>query len=154
MKAMIRPATVHDAAILADLHRQCFDPGWIRESFAELLSDGATFGFLGRTGSAAFDAFVLARAVAGEGEILSLATLPAARRQGLARLLLNAAVGEIGRRGGRALFLEVAEHNRAALRLYESTGFVRVGARPAYYSTSTAPPAGALILRREIAAPE
>jgi ribosomal protein S18 acetylase RimI-like enzyme len=74
--------------------------------------------------------FLLARQIAsGEREILNLAVAPAERRRGVARKLLNAELARI--RG--AWFLEVRESNLAALALYESTAFQRVGKREAYY---------------------
>jgi len=74
--------------------------------------------------------FLLARQIApGEREILNLAVAPAERRRGVARKLLDA---ELARTRG-AWFLEVRASNVAALALYESTGFQRVGKREAYY---------------------
>lgn len=65
-----------------------------------------------------------------EAEILNIAVHPSARRRGVARALLlrllDVLVGDI--------FLEVRASNLAAIQLYESLNFVRVGIRPAYYS--------------------
>jgi ribosomal-protein-alanine N-acetyltransferase len=47
--------------------------------------------------------------------------------------LLAALVDEARRRGARALFLEVADDNTAARRLYAARGFVQVGRRANYY---------------------
>ena len=64
-----------------------------------------------------------------EAELLNLAVDPASRRRGVASALLtalsNAATG--------SLFLEVAEPNVAAIRLYEHHGWVRNGLRKGYY---------------------
>ena len=77
--------------------------------------------------------FVLARVVADEAEILTLAVDPHRQGQGAGHLLLQAAMGEAQRRGAVAIFLEVAPSNAAALALYGSAGFVQVGRRPRYY---------------------
>lgn len=65
-----------------------------------------------------------------EAEILNIAVHPSARRRAIARTLLlrllDALVGDV--------FLEVRASNLAAIQLYESLNFVRVGIRPAYYS--------------------
>ncbi|WP_376087518.1 GNAT family N-acetyltransferase [Roseomonas sp. CCTCC AB2023176] len=87
--------------------------------------------------------FVLARAVAGEAEVLTIAVLPERRRAGLGWSLLVAAVAEAGRRGAAALFLEVSEANAAARALYARAGAVEVGRRRRYYVDGT----DALVLR-------
>jgi ribosomal-protein-alanine N-acetyltransferase len=61
---------------------------------------------------------------------LNLAVDPPARRKGVAlRLLEHALKGQQG-----LYFLEVRESNTAAIALYESIGFQRVGVRKNYYS--------------------
>ena len=77
--------------------------------------------------------FMLARVVADEAEILTLAVDPRRQGRGVGRLLLQAAMGDARRRGAVAMFLEVAPSNAAALALYGSAGFVQVGRRPRYY---------------------
>ncbi|MCC6261937.1 MAG: ribosomal protein S18-alanine N-acetyltransferase [Bryobacterales bacterium] len=75
-----------------------------------------------------------------EAEILNLAVHPSARRRGIARAilleLLNMLQGEV--------FLEVRTSNRAAILLYESLHFARVGIRTSYYSN---PGEDAIVLR-------
>jgi ribosomal protein S18 acetylase RimI-like enzyme len=48
----------------------------------------------------------------------------AARRSGLGRALIEAAVGRARQRGCRRIELDVNEENHAALALYEASGFV------------------------------
>ncbi|TCZ55290.1 GNAT family N-acetyltransferase [Roseicella aquatilis] len=90
--------------------------------------------------------FVLARAAGGEAEILTLAVLPAARRQGLGAALMAAALAGAAARGAEAMFLEVAAGNAAALPLYRGLGFAEVGRRRRYYPDG----ADALVLRRDL----
>jgi ribosomal-protein-alanine N-acetyltransferase len=145
---MIRVATPLDAALFESIHRHCFGDPWTEESFRALLSDAATFGFT--CDDDAGEAFVLIRAAAGEAEVLTLATVPQARRRGLASLLLDAAIREGNSRGIRRLFLEVAETNQPALALYTKTGFSTVGKRSDYYASKQGPAVNALILRRDL----
>jgi ribosomal-protein-alanine N-acetyltransferase len=93
-------------------------------SFARLVlaEDGAPLGFS------------LCRGVAGEVELLLVAVLPAARGRGLGRALLAQSRADSIARGMNEIFLEVRESNLAALRLYQSAGFVAVGRRRDYYS--------------------
>ena len=75
--------------------------------------------------------FVIGRAIADEGEVLTLCVCPAARRRGVATALVGSIREMLAPR--RRIMLEVAITNRAARDLYESLGFQEVGRRPAYY---------------------
>jgi ribosomal-protein-alanine N-acetyltransferase len=125
-------ATVDDAEALAALHRQCFGEAWDAQAFRALLSGAETFAFAAPS-APPWEAFILARAAAGEAEILTLGTVPSARRGGHARALTAAAAAEAARRGAGEIFLEVAADNAAAIALYLGLGFAEVGARPGYY---------------------
>jgi [ribosomal protein S18]-alanine N-acetyltransferase len=125
----IRPLEATELAILANLHGACFADAWSETTLAELLASPGVFAFLADTG----EGFVLARAVAGEAEILSIGVVPAFRQKGIGRRLLSAAAIEAKRRGAERLFLEVASDNSPALALYRRAGFVKVGRRAGYY---------------------
>lgn len=79
------------------------------------------------------DGMVLARVAADEADILTLAVVPGARRQGLGGHLLRAAMDEAARRGATTMFLEVGVDNDAAQALYAACGFAQVGRRRGYY---------------------
>jgi ribosomal-protein-alanine N-acetyltransferase len=53
--------------------------------------------------------------------------------------------------GARAVFLEVDEHNKPAIKLYERAGFREISRRPNYYPLTGGKTATALVLRRDIA---
>ena len=76
--------------------------------------------------------FVMAWAAAGDGEILTLAVAPEARRLGVGAALAAAAAHAAFARGAGRLHLEVAEANLAARALYAKLGFAQVGRRQAY----------------------
>lgn len=61
------------------------------------------------------------------GRIRSVAVAPQQRRQGVARVLLEAGEREARQRGFRKLNLSVLGSNDAALRLYTSAGYVVEG---------------------------
>lgn len=73
------------------------------------------------------------RILADEGEIQRIAVLPAYRRQGIARKLMDAMMISARRRGARAMALEVRESNLGARRLYISYGFKQEAVRRGYY---------------------
>lgn len=64
-----------------------------------------------------------------EAELLNLAVEPAARRHGVATLLLT----ELRSRAQGAIYLEVAADNLAAIALYEALGWQRHSLRRGYY---------------------
>ncbi len=94
--------------------------------------------------------FVLARLVAGEGEILTVAVARAWRRRGLGWLLMDAVLRALYRERAEALFLEVDEANIPARRLYEGLGFSEVGRRARYYQHGDGPSTAALVMRRDL----
>jgi len=89
-------------------------------------------------------AYLIGREAAGTGEVLNLAVDPPYRRRGLARALLDTALGVFQRRGADEVYLEVRESNAAARSLYGERGFEPVGTRRAYYRN---PVEDALVLR-------
>jgi ribosomal-protein-alanine N-acetyltransferase len=80
-------------------------------------------------------AFALGRVILDEAELLTLATDPDRRRQGLARACLAAFEEEARQRAATTAFLEVAATNAAARALYESAGWHRTGLRKDYYKS-------------------
>lgn len=143
------------AGVLAMLHETAFGPGeaWTAGDFTTLFDTPGTFGWIAQVGTAQGPqpvALVLARAVADEAEILTIGSLPRARRRGIGRSLLRAAAAEAATRGAERLFLEVATDNAAALGLYRAAGFAEVGRRKAYYRRSDGGSVDALVMVRAV----
>jgi Fur family ferric uptake transcriptional regulator len=138
-------ASERDSVALARAHAMAVAEAWSATAFAQLPESPGAFVLSARQG-VEVTALLAARVAADEAEILTLATVPEHRRQGLARRLLRMALDEAVAAGARTVFLEVAVGNSAALALYTSGGFVEVGRRARYY------PGGgdALILRRDL----
>jgi len=144
----LQPVGADEAAALVQLHASSFDSPWSAADIAELLTGPGGFGLAAVDDDAEFQAFILARAIAGEAEILTLAVAPARRRAGLARALVEAAAGVAASLGAESLFLEVAADNDAAIGLYRAAGFAEVGRRRGYYPRKAAAAIDALIMRR------
>nr|WP_245215481.1 GNAT family N-acetyltransferase [Pararoseomonas baculiformis] len=129
------------------MHGRAFAPAerWGAVAIRAMLGLEGAFGLVA-PGSGPEDeprGFILARAVAGEAEILTLAVDPACRRQGLGGSLLGACLAEVARRGAACLFLEVSEGNAPARALYGRAGAREVGRRRCYYADRS----DALVLR-------
>src|SRR5204862_260591 len=69
----------------------------------------------------------------GEAQVLNLTVAPHARRQGLARALLQRFLDDALRLGADQCFLEVRASNAAATARYAQAGFVPVARRAGYY---------------------
>ncbi|MGX5718691.1 GNAT family N-acetyltransferase [Shinella zoogloeoides] len=149
----IFPLETDDAGIAAALHRTRFPQPWNDGEFHSLLSQDPVFGFLalkegvlGRTAGG----FVLARAAAGEAEILTIGVDERFGRAGLGWRLMLAALREAKMRDAEAIFLEVDEGNAAARGLYAKLGFSKVGERKAYYAAADGSRSTALVMRRDL----
>jgi len=143
-------ATIGDAPGMAAVLAASFDEPWGVDEIVALLEGPGGFGLVVRDSVPdAVVAFVLARAVADEAEVLTLAVDPGHRRGGAGRALVEAAALAAAAVGARSLFLEVASDNGAALALYRAAGFTQAGSRPSYYRRGPGA-ADALVLRRDL----
>ena len=70
---------------------------------------------------------------AGEAHILNLCVGESFRCRGLGRQLMLALIDRAAVAGVSEAFLEVRPSNTAAIRLYQSMGFVQLGMRRGYY---------------------
>ncbi|MBT3399565.1 MAG: GNAT family N-acetyltransferase [Rhodospirillaceae bacterium] len=128
------PATA--AEHLAQLHGLCFAPlpetPWSAHSFRTILGMPTTFALAARHDEKEASALLVCRLLDNEAEILTLCVAPGVRRSGVAKALLDVFFRHSGSQ--TRVVLEVAVGNAAAIALYESVGFVRVGLRPDYYA--------------------
>ena len=76
-------------------------------------------------------------------DLLTIATVPAARGRGIASLMLTELVSTAREVGCPDVLLEVRQSNEAAQRLYARHGFVPIGRRRRYYQ---APPEDAVVM--------
>ncbi|MCM2563496.1 GNAT family N-acetyltransferase [Lutimaribacter sp. EGI FJ00015] len=134
---------------LARLHAAAFTHPrpWAAREFAALLESPHVFAVGdGR-------AFALGRAIAGEAELLTIATDPAHRRHGLGRRTLDAFHAAACERGATTAFLEVAADNAAARALYAGAGYTQTGHRPGYYTPADGPNIDAIVMARALPDP-
>jgi ribosomal-protein-alanine N-acetyltransferase len=148
---VVAEATARDAPGLAAIHATGFERGWDAIEFERLIAERGSVCHLAKPGGRGVaTGFALSRIVGDEAEILTVAVLPKARGAGLAKTILRLHLARLAARGARAVFLEVAEDNAAALRLYRSLGFAEIGRRAGYYSRRGAAPATAIVMRRPL----
>ena len=147
--------------VLAALHAESFDEGWSAPSFDTTLRMPGAYGFVAvnRTDDEPLG-FVLFRAAlfgdsvsgggGGEAEVLTIATRPQARHQGVAHVLMAQGLDLAAELGVQTMFLEVAADNAAALSLYRSLGFEQTGRRKAYYARPDGLRVDALVMACEV----
>ena len=112
---------------LANLHQKCFPhKPWSADDFADLKNSGCEI-------IASQNGFIVWRATLDEAELITIGVAPDARRTGIAAAMMGIMEGELKKSGVKSVFLEVAENNTPARRLYEQNGYVQIGVRPKYY---------------------
>ncbi len=162
-----RAASLFDVPALAELAAASFKVPWSGEMIASSLAakgsaglcaiykpsvveETATKSHGGQAGSmtGALKGALIGRVMADEAEILFLAVAPEFRRRNLGRELLQRQLSRFDAAQIGKVYLEVAQSNEAARRLYQQNGFETVGVRPNYYSAGRDVPENALIMMR------
>ncbi len=150
--AVIADATAADAGELAALYAEALPPGWPASELAAACGD-ANRAVLKVTDGAHLAGFIMLQFAADEAEILAIAVAKERRRLGHAASLLRAGISFCRIRFISCIYLEVAESNTPARKLYEKFGFLVVGRREDYYRTPSFTPETALIMRRDAKLP-
>ena len=130
---ILRQATLSDIPQLAAIEQACFAQPWSEKAFKESM-DGDNALFLCAEIGGVIAAYIGLYLSFDEAEVTNIATLPAYRRKGLARALLQKTEAELTLRGVTALHLDVRVSNEAAKALYEAMGFGIDGIRRGFYS--------------------
>jgi [ribosomal protein S18]-alanine N-acetyltransferase len=149
---VVRPIGAERAEDCETLHGASFAFGWSKIDFESYLTDphviadgAVTEGARPRLGG-----FILSRLLPPDAEILTFAVDPARRGEGLGRRLLERHLENLERGGARLVFLEVADDNAAALKLYGRAGFKEIGRRENYYARADGSKRAAVNLRLEM----
>jgi [ribosomal protein S18]-alanine N-acetyltransferase len=148
-QAVVEPASLRDAAALAEIHGASFHRGWGEGEFERMIAERNTLVHRLRLGRKVVG-FSVSRMGADEAEILSIAVAGTHRGRGLSNNLLLTHLGHLAGRGIRTVFLEVEENNQPARRLYQRAGFSVVGRRERYYQQGGTEALNALVMRRDL----
>lgn len=122
-----------DIAALSQLECLCFSMPWSEQQFAGAFCQ-KSFAAFGLRCHTALIAYVSIYHVVDEMEILNIAVDPAHRRQGHGKTLLGLVLQVARKMHIERAVLEVRVHNSAALALYTSLHFKKVGERLGYYA--------------------
>ncbi len=128
---------------------------WTPETFwSELAERDSRRYLVAEVASGDLFGYVGISAVAGEADVQTIATSPAARGLGVGRMLLRAGIAEAVAAGARRIHLEVRADNAAALALYATAGFRRVSRRKGYYHDPGGARTDALVMTLDLTATE
>jgi [ribosomal protein S18]-alanine N-acetyltransferase len=150
--ACITEATAADAGALAALYAEALPPGWPADELAKACYNPSR-AVLKATERTHLHGFLILQFAADEAEILAIATAKDWRRRGLAASLLRRGISACKDRNMSCIYLEVAESNTPARRLYEKFGFLVIGRRENYYRSPGSAFETALIMRRDAKLP-
>ena len=145
MDVQILPMQAADVPQVAELEKACFSDPWPESVLSNELENELSLWLVAKDKDTVLG-YIGSQSVLDEADMMNIAVHPDFRRQGVARALILALIGELKKRGSRCLTLEVRASNDPARALYESLGFAHVGSRRNYYQN---PKEDALILRKE-----
>ncbi len=132
---VVRMTASHIPA-LAALEKECFADPWSEKGLAEELDNPCARFFVAERMNTVLG-YLGTHVVADEMSVTNIAVKEEHRRHGIARALLSEARAFAEKQTLSRITLEVRVSNEAAIRLYESEGFVKDGIRPNFYSHPT-----------------
>lgn len=124
--------TEHIARI-AELERECFSTPWSENALAEELDNPDSHFLVAESDTVA--GYIGVQEICGEAYITNIAVFKDYRKKGIGRMLLKAAADGASSRNCEFITLEVRVSNCAAITLYESEGFEKVGVRKNFYAS-------------------
>lgn len=126
------PASAAELDEIVAIEQLCYPHPWKVEQFQQELENPVSRLNLLRVDQN-LCGYICYWLIAGEMQILNVATAPAWRRKGVAKLLLEGAFQRCAGEGLDSAWLEVRAGNYAAINLYQRNGFVVEGTRRGYY---------------------
>jgi len=127
----IRPMGANDLDAVVAIEERAYEFPWSRGIFSDCLLAGYYCAVLVADG--VVSGYAIMSVAAAEGHILHLCVENHLRQRGLGRQLLNFLLSRVKAANMERLFLEVRPSNAAAIALYDSAGFTRLGTRKGYY---------------------
>ena len=136
MELLIKPLTEQYVDQVCVLEEEAFSMPWHKESFLEMIRNKDACYLVGIINDEVVASCGL-RNIVGDGEITNVVTAKSMRGKGIGRQMLLKLMEEGTKMGVEAFTLEVRKSNLAAIRLYESLGFVTEGIRKNFYEEPT-----------------
>lgn len=135
---IIAPMTENDLGSVLKIEQVSFKNPWSRISFLNELAGKYSHNYILKLENSCetyqIIAYICFRFIIDELHLLKIAVTPTHRHQGLAVNFLNECLKPIGPQRINSAFLEVRQHNAAAIGLYKKAGFYIETQIPNYYS--------------------
>ena len=145
MEFTILPMAQKHITQVAEIEASSFSDPWPQSVLESELFNPLSLWLCAVRGSEVLG-YVGSQTVFDEADMMNIAVKESARRQGVARALLEALISGLAKNNVKTLTLEVRTSNEAAIALYGAFGFAQVGRRKNYYFHPTE---DALILKKE-----
>lgn len=135
----ISPIKDDELSNIAAIHKDSFEKAWDEGELASTLNSKGirclTAHILAKPKYNTLG-FLVYRITGDEAEIITIASAPSKRRNGVGRALIDEMIRNCLTERVSYIFLEVDEANKAALSLYLKLGFTKVGERKGYYKNT------------------
>jgi [ribosomal protein S18]-alanine N-acetyltransferase len=131
----LRPMNESHLARIVDIERRAYPFPWTDGIFRDCLKVGYS-SWVVASPSDEILAYALMSMAVGEAHILNLCVEPAYHQQGIGRFILTHLQRLARSAGMEIMLLEVRKSNSAAIALYTSMGFHKLGVRKGYYPAS------------------
>lgn len=141
----IRCVTSEDISVISQIENSSFSDPWSENSFREALENPLMHFRCAENEAGEICGYSLMMVFDEDGEIMSIASSPDHRREGIGKLLLSRMISEAAECGAKNIYLEVRFSNNPAITLYVSNEFKKIGIRKNYYRL---PREDALVMRR------
>ncbi len=129
---IIRPISEADLDAVLQIERDCYPHPWSFQQFRQELENPVASLLICEIEDKIVG-YICYWLIAGEMQILNVATAPQLRRKGVAAQLLEQAFKRCVPADLLSAWLEVRATNQAAITLYQRHGFKQSGARKGYY---------------------
>jgi [ribosomal protein S18]-alanine N-acetyltransferase len=146
---VIRDFMPEDFETLWQMDQECFPPGiaYSRQELKSYIRHRGSFTLVADDPEQGkIQGFLVAHSGA-TGHVVTIDVIASARRSGVGSLLLQAAEAKLQSAGSRAVGLETAVDNLAALSFYKRHGYNVIRTSPRYYSNGV----DALVLKKQLA---
>ena len=131
----IRKMTAADIPQVAAIEKELFTQPWSEQAFADELNNSTASIVVAQAGGEIVG-FADMREIAGECYINNIGVKASHRRKGIGRALMQA-LEDNATESAEFITLEVRQSNEAAIMLYKSMGYIKVGTRRGFYEQPT-----------------
>jgi ribosomal-protein-alanine N-acetyltransferase len=140
---------VSDLADVAQIETRIFAFPWTVGNFSDSLAAGYD-AWVFESSSGAMLGYAMLMWLPDEVHLLNLSVDESMQGRGLGEAWLRWLLDNMAQRGARSMLLECRPSNTVGLRLYERTGFARIGLRRRYYPAAGGTREDAIVMARRL----